>query len=109
MIPDVSVTCTRGHARSNRLQHRRNVGLDDVVGTPDAHLALVVRLAHQAPQRVVHRHHRLGVRQQPLTCGGRAQGAIGAIEQLDAEQLFEALQLLADGRLREIQKVAPHA
>ena len=45
------------------------------------------------------------MRQQPLPRRGRAQRPIAAIEQLDAEQLLEPLQLLADGGLREVQKV----
>ena len=45
------------------------------------------------------------MRQQPFARRGRAQRPIAAIEQLDAEQLLEPLQLLADGGLGEAQKV----
>ncbi len=45
------------------------------------------------------------MRQQPLARRGRAQRPIAAVEQLDAEQLLEPLQLLADGGLREVQQV----
>jgi hypothetical protein len=70
----------------------------------EAHLAFVGRRTHGAPHLVVERDHALCVCHQPLTIGLEGKPLVMALEQLRTEHLLQALDLLADGRLREVEQ-----
>jgi hypothetical protein len=70
----------------------------------EAHLALEVGRRHQRPYLVVEGQETPRPDQQPFPARGKAQPATVPLEQLPAESLLEALDLLAHSRLGEVNK-----
>ena len=93
-------------ARAERAQHGRE-RVDQRFGHEAERDGAFVRAA-QLPDLpldlLAFAEDRTGAREQPLADGGRHDPAIGAREQRRAERRLEALQLLRDAALREIER-----
>src|SRR5262249_44029411 len=86
------------------LENWRHIWGHNVVWHAETHLALEVGRRHQRPYLVVEGQQTPRAHQQPLAARGQAQPATLALEQLPAQSLLEALDLLAHGRLGEVDE-----
>ena len=69
----------------------------------EPHLSGIGGPAHGTPNLLVERDQPLSVADQPLAVGLEGEALVVALEQLGVEQLLQPLQLLADGRLRQVE------
>src|SRR5438128_1414259 len=84
-------------------QDRRRVAADDVVGRAEPHLALDRRQLQRRPDLVVRRNEMAGYGEQVSSLRRQRHALSGAGEQRLAGQLFQPLELLADGALRAVE------